>query len=79
MNIQFESCPSCGKCGLKRSHSSLYELNGWLHICKLEPSNITWNKHDSKILKDDELQGGEWVMGGYSDRDDYVSWGENSY
>ena len=79
MNTQFESCPSCGKCGLKRSHSSLYELNGWLHICKLEPSNITWNKHDSKILKDDELQGEEWSVGSYSDRDDYVSWGENSY
>lgn len=79
MNTQFESCPSCGKHGLKRSHSSLYELNGWLHICKTEPTNLTWNKHDSKILKDDELQGGEWVMDSYSNRDDYVSWGENSY
>lgn len=81
MNTPFETCVYCGKDGLKRSHSSLYELNGWLHTCKLEPlrSNITWNKHDSKILKDDELQGGEWDMGGYSDRDDYVSWGENSY
>lgn len=81
MNIQFESCPYCGKGGLKRSHSSLYELNGWLHICKTEPlrTNITWNKHDSRILKDDELQGEEWPVGSYSDRDDYVSWGEDSY
>lgn len=74
-----ETCVYCGKQNLKRSHSSLYELNGWLHICKTEPTNLTWNKHDSKILKDDELQGGEWPVGGYSDRDDYVSWGEDSY
>ena len=53
MNIQFESCPSCGKDGLKRSHSSLYELNGWLHICKLQPLRCTYNKNDSQTYQDD--------------------------
>jgi len=56
MNTQFESCPYCGKDSLKRSHSSLYELNGWLHICKLQPLRCTkpsYNKNDSQTYQDD--------------------------
>lgn len=52
----FEECPNCGKDGLKRSHSSLYEINGWLHLCKSEPLKYQrreWSKHESTVYQED--------------------------
>ena len=45
-----ESCPSCGKDGLKRENCSLYELNGCLHICKTTPSHRSINYYSSTQL-----------------------------
>jgi len=38
-----EDCPFCVKEHLKREHASLYEANGWLHICKTRPANRSVN------------------------------------
>ena len=46
-----ESCPSCGKDGLKRENCSLYELNGWLHICKTTPSHRSINYYSGEHWK----------------------------
>ena len=62
----FEPCPHCGKEGLKRSHSSLYELSGWLHICKLEPSwnrKIAYEKFDATTHQNDGNEDFVWNVG----------------
>ena len=45
-----ESCPYCGKDGLKRENCSLYEFNGWLHICKTTPSHRSINYYSGGQL-----------------------------
>lgn len=81
----FEECVYCGKDGLKRSHASLYEINGVLHICKTIPlrqQQITWNKGDGGIYQDDreythqneELQCGWSGMGSEARGNDYGTW-----
>ena len=78
----FEECPSCGKDGLKRSHASLYEINGVLHICKTIPlkhQQLTWNKGDGGIYQDEayqdeELQCGWSGMGSETRGNDYGTW-----
>ena len=45
-----ESCPYCGKDGLKRENCSLYEFNGWLHICKTTPSHRSINYYSGEQL-----------------------------
>ena len=62
----FEDCPYCGCQGLKRSHSSLYELSGWLHICKTTPSwnrKIAYEKLDSTTHQDVGNEDIEWPVG----------------
>ena len=62
----FEDCPYCGSQGLKRSHSSLYELSGWLHICKLEPSwnrKIAYEKFDEATHQNDGNEDIVWNVG----------------
>jgi len=45
-----ESCPSCGKEGLKRENCSLYEFNGWLHCCGTNPANRSVNYYSGEQL-----------------------------
>ena len=45
-----ESCPYGGKEGLKRENCSLYEFNGWLHICKTTPSHRSVNYYSGEQL-----------------------------
>lgn len=55
----FEECAYCGKDGLKRSHASLYEINGILHICKTIPlkhQQLTWNKGDAQTYQNETYQ-----------------------
>ena len=49
-NMVFEDCPFCGKDGLKRENGSLYELNGWLHICKTTPAHRSINYYSCEQL-----------------------------
>ena len=62
----FEDCPYCGCQGLKRSHSSLYELSGWLHICKTTPlkhQQLAWNRNDSQTHQDVGNEDIVWNVG----------------
>lgn len=43
-------CPFCGKQGLKRENASLYEVNGWLHICKTTPAHRSVNYYSDEQL-----------------------------
>lgn len=45
-----ESCPYCGKEWLKRENGSLYELNGWLHICATTPAHRSVNYYSGEQL-----------------------------
>ena len=62
----FEECVYCGKDGLKRSHASLYEINGVLHICKTIPSwnrKIAYEKLDSTTHQDVGDEDFVWNVG----------------
>ena len=62
----FEECPFCNKDGLKRSHASLYEINGVLHICKTIPSwnrKIAYEKFDATTHQNDGNEDIVWNVG----------------
>ena len=73
----FEDCPHCGREGLKRSHSSLYEMNGWLHVCKTTPSwnrKIAYEKFDAATYQNEIVQDDWEYLGSEVRANDYGSW-----
>lgn len=78
----FEECVYCGKCGLKRSHASLYELNGVLHICKTLPlkhQQLTWNRNDNQTHQNDIVQDDWEYLGEQARGNDYGSWYQDTH
>jgi hypothetical protein len=78
----FEECVYCGKDGLKRSHASLYEVNGILHICKTIPSwnrKIAYEKLDSTTHQNDGNEDIVWNVDSEVGGEGELYWYSDSY